>query len=154
MTRQTDTAATAPGAQKGFTLVEILVAMTIFLAGMTGILALLSTALALHRDGLVAAQVARQLDAVAVRVEAQLAAGDHWNDDEERMVDVELANLPDGTTYAVRFVSRGDGSTVVAWISAADQPARLARATPVPYLMSTEPDAARSVERYRALHRR
>jgi prepilin-type N-terminal cleavage/methylation domain-containing protein len=134
---------------KGFTLIEILVAMTIFLAGMTGILALLSTALALHRDGLVAAQVSRQLDAVAITVQEQLAAGDHWSDDEQHMVDVAEARLPDGTTYAVHFVTRDDGLSVIAWISAADQPGRLPRATPVPYLMSTEPDAARAVERYR-----
>jgi prepilin-type N-terminal cleavage/methylation domain-containing protein len=92
---------------RGFTLIEILVAMMIFLTGMTGLLALMTTGLALHRDGLVLARATADLDLIAARVEREVAAGMHWDAAREAWADVQAEQLPDGTWYAVHFRTPG-----------------------------------------------
>ena len=127
-------------ARAGFTLIEILVAMMIFLAGMTGVLALMSTALSLHRDGLVAGRTTRELDGLAVRLAAELSAGVHLDpEDEGRLMDVAAARLDDGTVYAVSWVLQPDGEGVLALVSVAGHENDLARARPIPYLLTLAP---------------
>ncbi len=94
--------------QRGFTLIEVLVAMLVFVTGMAGLLALLVTALALHRDGLNLARATRDLDQIRAVVAAEVAAGQHFDAQRGAWLDVASARLPDGSFYAVRFLA-GDG---------------------------------------------
>ena len=57
----------------GFTLIEVMAALTIFMVGIVGVLALLASGLALHRDAMRKATVAIASDDVRGRVEAWLA---------------------------------------------------------------------------------
>lgn len=86
----------------GFTLIEILVALFIFLAGVSGILALMTTGLALHRDGLQLGRAARELDDVAALLARELAAGRHV-DGAGDLVDVPPRRLADGSWIAARL---------------------------------------------------
>ncbi len=134
----------------GFTLIEILAAMMIFLAGITGVLALMSTALAMHRDGLNAGGITRHMEEIADRVQGELSAGKHYDDVDGRMLDIPLGSLPNGTVYAVRFVLRADGEGVLALISVARHEKNLSRAGPTPYLLTLAPRVEDAVARYRA----
>lgn len=138
----------------GFTLIEILMAMMVFLAGITGLFALMSTALAMHRDGLTAGQAVRRVDRVADELARQLAQGRHWNEADQRWIDVEPEALPDGGVYSVDWRARADGETVLALISIAADRKGLAAARPVPVLLPTGPGAAQASERWRQRARR
>jgi prepilin-type N-terminal cleavage/methylation domain-containing protein len=80
----------------GFTLIEVLVALFVFLTAVTGILALMTTALAMHRDGLQIASASRQLDDVVAQMRRELAAGKYRGADGERLP-VAPFRLADGT---------------------------------------------------------
>lgn len=140
-----------PRARAGFTLIEILVAMMIFLVGMTGVLALMSTALSLHRDGLVAGRTTRELDALPARLQAELSAGVHQDaDDAGRLVDVDLGRLDEGTVYSVQWVLQPDGEGVLALVSVAGHENDLRRARPIPYLLTLAPRDEDAVDAWRA----
>jgi prepilin-type N-terminal cleavage/methylation domain-containing protein len=61
------------GAQAGFTLVEILIAMSILLLGMTGIFSLFSTALSLQKEATERFDVSIQLSSIIAQVQDDLA---------------------------------------------------------------------------------
>ncbi|HTE05601.1 MAG TPA: prepilin-type N-terminal cleavage/methylation domain-containing protein [Planctomycetota bacterium] len=134
---------------RGFTLIEVLVAMLIFVTGAAGLLALLVTALALHRDGLNLARAARDLDELRSTLVAEVAAGGHFDAQRGQWVDVASAELPDGTRYAVRFVP-GDGvqpNRAELRLGASD--AELAAAAPVILVLPEGPPLALEVARWR-----
>jgi prepilin-type N-terminal cleavage/methylation domain-containing protein len=59
--------------QGGFTLIEVMAALVIFLSGVVGVIALFASGLALHRDATRKAHVALVADEVRGIVEARLA---------------------------------------------------------------------------------
>jgi prepilin-type N-terminal cleavage/methylation domain-containing protein len=115
---------------RGFTLIEILVALFIFLTGVTGILALMTTALALHRDGLQIARATRQLDDVIARVQREISEGKH-RDTGGDFADVPAQRLPDGTWCSVHFVDPVGVEPLVAEIRLAGSQAGLPASRPV-----------------------
>lgn len=115
----------------GFTLIEILVAMMIFLAGVSGLLALLTTGLALHGQGLALSKATAHLDAVGAELQRQLAAGERWDNERQAWTDVEAAQLLDGTWYSVVFLPPGVDEPLVAELRVATSRKALAAATPV-----------------------
>ncbi len=62
-------------ASGGFTLVEVLVAMTILTTGMLSILALFASSVAIHREALDAAHVERIVDATLAELRAEAETG-------------------------------------------------------------------------------
>ncbi|MHC5212255.1 MAG: type IV pilus modification PilV family protein [Planctomycetota bacterium] len=138
---------------RGFTLIEILVAMMIFLTGMTGLLALMTTGLALHRDGLVLSRATADLDGIAARIEREVAAGRHYDAEREAFVDVEAESLEGGTWYAVHFRTPGVDEPQVVEIRVAGSVKGLATARPVPRALGANPSAA-AIDRFRRRERR
>ncbi len=134
----------------GFTLIEVLMAMTIFLIGMTGLLALMSSALVMHRAGLAAGTSGHHVDGIAERLAVEVSAGDHWDDDAGDWIDVSSRRFDDGTYYSVSFEARPDGETVLVRVTAASDEAGLAGARPVPFLLTATPDPRESVAQWRA----
>ncbi len=132
----------------GFTLIEILVAMLVFLAAITGILALMTTALAMHRDGLVAHEVTRSLEALTEQLQVEVSAGEHLDPETGAWVDVELRQLSARSVCRVRFESRADGTGLLAWVAVAASAAGLPAAQEMPVWLSAEPTAAETVRRY------
>ena len=134
--------------QGGFTLIEILLAMLVFMAGVAGIYGLLSTALGMQRQGLEASRVTRRLEQVVFRLERELGQGLHVDTAEDRWLDVEAGSLDDGTWFRVRFPtdapSEAEGRVLVA-LSAAASRAGLDRARPVPYLLTPGPTTQEAV---------
>jgi prepilin-type N-terminal cleavage/methylation domain-containing protein len=123
----------APGhrRQRGFTLIEILVAMMIFLAGVSGMLALLTTGLALHGQGLALSRAAAHLDEAGAELQRQVAAGERWDAERQGWIDVEAAQLPDGTWYSAVFLPPGPEEPLFAELRVAGSRKGLAGATPV-----------------------
>ena len=70
-TKRMNPPARAP--ERAFTLLEVMAAMVVFLVGVTGILGLFATGLALHRDATHKTMVAIASDEVRARVEEALA---------------------------------------------------------------------------------
>ncbi len=135
--------------QRGFTLIEVLVAMLVFVTGVAGLLALIVTALALHRDGLNLARATRDFDALRATIVAEVAAGGHFDADRHAFVDVAVAALPDGTTYAVHFIP-GDGvEPDRAELRFGANEAELRTARPVVFALPTGPPLASTVARWR-----
>jgi len=132
----------------GFTLIEILVAMMIFLTGMTGLLALMTTGLALHRDGLVLSRATADLDLIGARIEREVAAGGHYDAEREVWVDVEGEPLPDGTWYAVHFRTPGVDEPQIVELRVAGSVKGLATARPVPRALEGGASAA-TIARFR-----
>ncbi|RKY19165.1 MAG: hypothetical protein DRQ55_11330 [Planctomycetota bacterium] len=132
-------------AQSGFTLMEVLLAMFIFLAGVGGIYGLLSTALGMQREGLGTARLARRVEAVVHQLEQDLSNGLHWDADEGLWVDVPLGSLPDGTLFSVVFApepgNERDGTLLVELRLAASE-AALPRARPVSCVLTPGPTPA------------
>ncbi len=101
----------------GFTLVEILVAMTVLLIGMTGIITLFSTGLSLERRGSLAVDAAVALEDVMPEVRRQI---------EERLQeaeDVDAVDLPRnpipgwlGLDYLARARRMPDLNNPSAWL--------------------------------------
>jgi Tfp pilus assembly protein PilW len=133
----------------GFTLIEILVALFIFMTGVLGVLALMTTGLALHRDGLQLARATRQLDGAGATLLRELAAGGHRGAGGER-VDVAPRRLPDGTWLSVRFHDAHGDEPAVAELRLAGTAAGLASATPVRLVLPDGPPPAAEVARLRA----
>lgn len=136
-------------ARAGFTLIEILVALFIFMTGVLGVLALMTTGLALHRDGLQLARATRQLDGAAATLLRELAAGGHRGAGGE-LVDVASRRLADGTWLAVRFRDAHGDEPAVAELLLAGTAAGLASATPVRLVLPDGPPPAVALARLRA----
>lgn len=117
-------------AARGFTLIEILVALLIFVTGVSGVYALISTGLAMQRDGLQLSAANGRLDAVVRRLELELGEGRHVDPASGILQDVSDGRLPDGTLYRVQFLgsSNADGGLILARLAVATGPAALARA--------------------------
>jgi prepilin-type N-terminal cleavage/methylation domain-containing protein len=135
--------------QRGFTLIEVLVAMFVFLTGVTGILALMTTALALHREGLLVARASRQVDDVLAGVQREVSAAAALAPDGYVPVDVPARQLPDGTWMSVRFLPARGREPLVAEVRLAGSPAALAAARPLRAVLSTGPSAADEARRLR-----
>jgi len=135
--------------QRGFTLIEILVALFIFLTGVTGILALMTTALALHRDGLHVARATRQLDDVIARLQRQVSDGGHRQPGGEDWQDVAAEKLPDGTWCSVHFVPPAGVEPLVAEIRLAGSQAGLPATRPVRAVLSEGHQPEKEVQRLR-----
>jgi prepilin-type N-terminal cleavage/methylation domain-containing protein len=137
----------------GFTLVEVLLAMLIFMAGVAGIYSLLSTALGMQRAGSDTADLTRRLDELVWQLERDLGQGLHWDEAEARWKDVESAAFGDGFLYSCRFspeIGNERAGTLVATIAMARTEAGLAGAEPVSYVLTpglTAADAVRSIRR-------
>jgi prepilin-type N-terminal cleavage/methylation domain-containing protein len=136
--------------RRGFTLIEILVAMMVFVTGVTGLLALLTTALAMHRDGLTLARTTRDIDGVAERVRAEVAAGLHFDRQHGSWTPIDAASLPGGGVCSVRFREPAGGGPLIAEIRLAGSERELPRAKMVPCAISVEPSMELVVERYRS----
>ena len=65
--------ANPPRAQRGFTLIEVMAALVIFMTGIVGVLAMFTSGLALHRDAERRAVIANSSDGVRAAVEGWLA---------------------------------------------------------------------------------
>jgi len=135
--------------QRGFTLIEVLVAMLVFVTGVAGLLALLVTALALHRDGLNLARATRDLDELRATIVAEVAAGEHFDAERQAWLDVAGAELPDGTRYSVHFIP-GDGVEPdrAALRFGANEAERLT-ARPVLFALPAGPSLSQLVARWR-----
>jgi prepilin-type N-terminal cleavage/methylation domain-containing protein len=118
-------------AQRGFTLIEILVALMVFLAGVSGLLALLTTGLALHGQGLALSRATARLDEAGAELQRQVASGARWDAEKQAWTDVEAAQLPDGTWYSVVFLPAGADEPLFAELRVAATRKGLAGATPV-----------------------
>jgi prepilin-type N-terminal cleavage/methylation domain-containing protein len=133
-------------ASAGFTLIEILVAMLVFLTGVAGLYALLSTGLSMQQDGLQIARSGRRMEAVVQRLQQDLSAG-------RLRADVVAAPLADGSWYRATFLPvPGDGtaSLVPLEIRVAASRKALDDALPVTRLLSNGPTMAQAVRAWRA----
>lgn len=122
-------------AAAGFTLIEILMALMVFLSGVVGLYALLTTGLALQGDGVELARATGRLDAVVYRLTQELAAGEHRGED--GWLDVQ-DSLADGTLYAVELRDAGEGpesGLVIARVRVASGPRQLVSAPVVEYVV-------------------
>ena len=139
--------------QQGFTLIEILLATLIFLAGVSGVYALLSTGLSMQQDGLELGRLERRLDQLVHHIELELSAGLHFDADSGGWVPVEAARLPDGTWYSVDFVGEEDDSgegTLLATIRVAGTEAGLRVARPVGHALTPGQTQAGAIRAWRA----
>ena len=140
-------------AQRGFTLIEILVALLVFLTGVTGLLALLTTALAMHRDGLTLARVTRAIDGVAAQVRREVAAGQHYDAALDAFLDVAGASLPDGTAFSLHFLPARGEQPLLAELRVAGSLKELPRSRPLPVVLLAGPSREAAVERFRGRSR-
>ncbi|MGQ0554237.1 MAG: type IV pilus modification PilV family protein [Planctomycetota bacterium] len=135
--------------ERGFTLIEILVALTIFVTAIGGILALMTTALAMHRDGLAAARVSSALEGVVGQLALEVAAGEHraesrlgaegrlgaesspgTESSQASWRDIPPTKNPDGLWYQVQFRVPAEGG-LLAEVKLAESQKALARAQAV-----------------------
>ncbi|HVQ27019.1 MAG TPA: prepilin-type N-terminal cleavage/methylation domain-containing protein [Planctomycetota bacterium] len=137
-----------PPGQRGFTLIEILVALMIFLAGVSGLLALLTTGLALHGQGLALSRATARLDEVGAEVQRQVAAGERWDAERQAYTDVEAGQLPDGTWYSVVFLPAQPDEPLCVELRVATSRKGLASATPVHRAVDPAEVDAASVQRF------
>jgi prepilin-type N-terminal cleavage/methylation domain-containing protein len=133
----------------GFTLIEILIALLVFLTGVTGLLALLTTALAMHRDGVTLARVSRDIDGAMAQLRREVAAGQHWDAVHETFVDVPGALLPNGTAWAVHFLPARGEQPLLAELRVAGSVKELPRARPLPVVLTPGPAREDAVQRFR-----
>jgi len=106
----------------GFTLIEVLLSMLIFMAGVTGIYSLFSTALGMQRAGTDTADLTRRLDELVWQLEQDLGQGLHWDEDRGAWRDVESAAFGEGLFYSCRFspeIGNEHAGTLVATIALA-----------------------------------
>ena len=134
---------------RGFTLIEVLVALFVFLTGVTGILALMTTALALHREGLQTGRATRQIDDVIARVQREIAEGGHRASNGEDYTDVPALRLPDGTWCSTHFLPPRGVEPLVAEIRLSGTQAGLAAARPVRVVLAEGPAPEKEVQRLR-----
>ncbi|MFT7463238.1 MAG: type II secretory pathway pseudopilin PulG [Pseudohongiellaceae bacterium] len=149
-----DTHRGRPVSSAGFTLIEILLAMLIFMAGVSGIYSLLSTALGMQRAGLELSESSRLLDQISWQLEQELSQGLHWDEEREAWEDISVQPLGEGLYYSCSFSSEigneREGS-LLAVITVAGSEAGLGAAESVSYLLTPGHTAAAAV---RALRQR
>ena len=133
---------------RGFTLIEVLVALFVFLTGVTGILALMTTALSMHRDGLQVGRATRQMDDVAALVQRELSLGQHRGADGVPQ-DVAPRRLPDGTWFSVDWEPQRGEEPPVAVIRMAGTQAGLKTARLLRVVMSDGPQVEQEAQRLR-----
>ncbi|HZL99535.1 MAG TPA: prepilin-type N-terminal cleavage/methylation domain-containing protein, partial [Planctomycetota bacterium] len=138
----------------GFTLIEILVALMIFLAGVTGLLALLTTGLALHGQGLALSRATDRLDEAGAELQRQVAAGARWDAERQDWIDVEAAQLPDGTWFSAAFLPQGPEEPLCAELRVAASRKGLAAAVPVRRALDPGAIGWASVRRFQEAARR
>ena len=139
---------TASRPQRGFTLIEILLSMMIFLAGVTGIYALLSTALGMQREGLDLARATRGVEGLVQQLELELSRGEHFDATLGSYADISVGQMPDGTYYAVAFFPEADNEaegTLLVRLRMAQRERDLATARPVSYVLTPGPEFADAV---------
>ncbi|MHC4845487.1 MAG: type IV pilus modification PilV family protein [Planctomycetota bacterium] len=139
---------------RGFTLIEILVALMVFLTGVTGLLALMTSALAMHRDGITLARATGDLDGIVAKVRREVALGRHHDQVNDTWIDVEAASMPDGTVYSVRFVPAARNGLLLAELRLAGNERNLARAPVIRIVLPTDPLRAEAVMGYRSRRKR
>jgi prepilin-type N-terminal cleavage/methylation domain-containing protein len=137
-------------ATRGFTLIEILVALMVFLTGVTGLLALMTSALAMHRDGITLARATGDLDGIVARVRREVALGRHHDEVNDTWTDVVAEEMPDGTVYSVRFVPGDASGLLLAELRVAGSARNLPRAPVIRIVLPTDPLRAEAVSRYRS----
>ena len=115
----------------GFTLIEVLVALMVFLAGVTGILALMTTALAMHRDGLVQARATRRLDDLVERARRLAAEGLLVDARTGEPSGLRAEKLEDGLWWDLRRLPARGEEGPLAELRVAGSEAGLAAAEPV-----------------------
>jgi len=135
---------------RGFTLIEILVALMVFLTGVTGLLALMTSALAMHRDGITLARATGDLDGIVARLRREVALGRHHDEASDAWTDIEAEELPDGTVYSVRFVPADKSGLLLAELRVAGNARNLPQAPVIRFVLSTDPLRADAVSRYRS----
>jgi len=133
-------------AQAGFTLIEILVAMLVFLTGVAGIYALLSTGLSMQQDSLQMSRAGRHMEEVVQILQQRVSDG-------ALDVDVPLGKLSDGTCYRVSLLGvEGmdvrDARLVEIRVAATEK--GLDSAEPHTHLLAPGPSMKRAVEEWRA----
>lgn len=137
----------------GFTLIEVLVALFVFLTAVTGILALMTTALAMHRDGLQLARATRQLEDVVGQVRRELSAGQHRGAEGQRLP-IAPWKLPDGTWCSVSWEPVRGEEPPVAAVRVAGSQAGLKTARAVRFVLPDGPLPAQAAERLRTARTR
>lgn len=134
--------------QRGFTLIEILLAMMVFLAGVTGIYALLSTALGMQREGLDLARATRGVEGLVHQLELELSHGQHFDPTLGSFTDIPVAQADDGTFYAVEFIPETDNEaegTLLVRLRMARRERDLGTARPVSYVLTPGAEFADAV---------
>jgi prepilin-type N-terminal cleavage/methylation domain-containing protein len=132
--------------QAGFTLIEILVAMLVFLSGVAGIYALLSTGLSMQQDGLAMSRAGRRLEAVVHVLSQELAEGALTGD-------VPAAQLADGTWFRMTDLSEaasGSQGARLVEIRVAGTERGLDHSPPFTYLLGPGPSMTQAVETWRS----
>lgn len=138
--------------EAGFSLVEILVAMMIFLVGIGGILALLGTGLSLHRDGLSLAAGVREVDEIERRIAADVASGALWDEAEGGWQDVPPTRLPSGTWYDAALepeIGNEREGSVLVFVRIGGRTRDLPSARPLPLVVDPLPGVVDGAARYR-----
>ncbi len=141
-----------PRNERGFSLIEILVAMLIFLVGIGGILALLGTGLTLHRDGLTLAVGVREADEIARRIEEAVESGEPWDAETRSWSRLEATRLSSGTWYDASFepeIGNEREGSLLAWVRVAGSVRALETARPVPIVVSPLTSLAHGARRFR-----
>ncbi len=87
---------------RGFTLLEVLAALTVFLVGVVGILGLFATGLAIHRDATERQIRAQVTEEVRVRIEDRLRNAPNGEPDLSAVKDVPVEGRQN-VFYSVRF---------------------------------------------------
>jgi len=136
--------------QRGFTLIEVLVALFVFLAAVTGILALMTTALELHRDGLQVARATRELEDVIAQVQREVAAGQHKGP-EGQLQEIQPWKLADGSWCSVSWEPVRGEEPPIAAVRVATSQAALKTARPVRAVLADGPLPAQEAERLRTV---
>lgn len=137
-----------PRAQGGFTLIEILFAMTIFMSGVAGVYALLSTSLGMQRESLELSRATRASEGIVQRLEREISQGLHFDRQQRTWTDIVLAQDGDGTYYSVAFVPETDNEaegTLLAVVRIARRERDVPTARPVSHVLSPGPTFAEAV---------
>ena len=144
-----------PG-EAGFTLVEILLALLLFLTGVSGLYALLSTGVGMQREGVAVGRGVRRLEAVVLRLQQEIAEGQHLDEDAGGWVDIPAARLEDGTVYSVDFVAdpaRPTRGPLRALVRLAGREEDLDLVPPVGFVLDPGPTLGHAVRSWRRASR-
>ncbi len=147
--------------QQGFTLVEILLAMLVFLTGVAGLYALLGTGLSMQKDSLELSLLAGRRTAVRQLLEQQVQqrfladprALARNGEQEAKLEDLLEAQLPDGSFYRVNFVAGSvdpEATLLKAEVRISGTRVGLERALPWTLFLDKGPNMASAIAVWRA----